>query len=263
MVRKKVEGKKGVYCGAEAMTSDHTLARKFFLEKRRGDLPQVPACFNCNNRKSELERYLMTILAFGAKHSDALENLATLVPPRLEKNAKLSRQLRSGLLKSGGKALPLDYKQLEEYLGMLAKALAYQHYGLILSEGFGSIGSVFHDSSEAALDRMFSGMCNQVHGDLGNGTFTYVGSQHPDLPELTLWRFQLYGKIDFKDPRFPGHGSLLTGITGPLEKIRSLQSLSEGRAAPRSKVGRNEECPCGSGKKFKKCHGLPEGGPKS
>ncbi|HEY0775513.1 MAG TPA: SEC-C metal-binding domain-containing protein [Nocardioidaceae bacterium] len=25
-------------------------------------------------------------------------------------------------------------------------------------------------------------------------------------------------------------------------------------------VGRNDECPCGSGKKYKKCHGAP-GGP--
>jgi preprotein translocase subunit SecA len=29
---------------------------------------------------------------------------------------------------------------------------------------------------------------------------------------------------------------------------------------PYAGVGRNAECPCGSGKKFKKCHGAP-GGP--
>jgi preprotein translocase subunit SecA len=28
------------------------------------------------------------------------------------------------------------------------------------------------------------------------------------------------------------------------------------RAVP--KVGRNEPCPCGSGKKYKKCHGMSE-----
>jgi preprotein translocase subunit SecA len=31
------------------------------------------------------------------------------------------------------------------------------------------------------------------------------------------------------------------------------------RAAPGAKVGRNDPCPCGSGKKFKKCHGAAEG----
>ncbi|MCA3590203.1 MAG: SEC-C domain-containing protein, partial [Methylocystis sp.] len=27
-------------------------------------------------------------------------------------------------------------------------------------------------------------------------------------------------------------------------------------ATPAAKAGRNEPCPCGSGKKYKKCHGL-------
>jgi preprotein translocase subunit SecA len=31
------------------------------------------------------------------------------------------------------------------------------------------------------------------------------------------------------------------------------------RAAP--KIGRNDLCPCGSGKKFKKCHGAVDGAP--
>ncbi len=30
------------------------------------------------------------------------------------------------------------------------------------------------------------------------------------------------------------------------------------QAAFSQKVGRNEPCPCGSGKKYKKCHGAPE-----
>jgi hypothetical protein len=37
----------------------------------------------------------------------------------------------------------------------------------------------------------------------------------------------------------------LPGSTGPVAPIR--------RKTP--KVGRNEPCPCGSGKKYKKCHG--------
>ena len=40
-----------------------------------------------------------------------------------------------------------------------------------------------------------------------------------------------------------------TGQTqGPPEKPRTV--VREGR-----KVGRNEPCPCGSGKKYKQCHG--------
>jgi preprotein translocase subunit SecA len=45
-----------------------------------------------------------------------------------------------------------------------------------------------------------------------------------------------------------------------LEQARSVSSSSAtaNGSAPRhagEKVGRNDECPCGSGKKYKKCHG--------
>jgi preprotein translocase subunit SecA len=46
------------------------------------------------------------------------------------------------------------------------------------------------------------------------------------------------------------------------EFVMSQQSSNNGDGAPRqakrdaSKVGRNDPCPCGSGKKFKKCHGV-------
>ncbi|MGI9009414.1 MAG: SEC-C metal-binding domain-containing protein, partial [Streptosporangiaceae bacterium] len=35
------------------------------------------------------------------------------------------------------------------------------------------------------------------------------------------------------------------------------QAVQSSDAADFSKVGRNEPCPCGSGKKFKLCHGDP------
>jgi preprotein translocase subunit SecA len=45
-----------------------------------------------------------------------------------------------------------------------------------------------------------------------------------------------------------------------LEQARSIGSSSAetNGAVPRragEKIGRNDECPCGSGKKYKKCHG--------
>ena len=38
---------------------------------------------------------------------------------------------------------------------------------------------------------------------------------------------------------------------------QSVQTAGSGKAVDFSKVGRNEPCPCGSGKKFKVCHGDP------
>ena len=47
------------------------------------------------------------------------------------------------------------------------------------------------------------------------------------------------------------------------QQARDLRCVGAGDAAPAKpqtvrvgkKVGRNEPCPCGSGKKYKKCHG--------
>lgn len=38
-------------------------------------------------------------------------------------------------------------------------------------------------------------------------------------------------------------------------EINTPQSNVEKRRLLRTKIGRNESCPCGSGKKYKKCHG--------
>ncbi|MCX6160426.1 MAG: SEC-C metal-binding domain-containing protein, partial [Ignavibacteriae bacterium] len=42
------------------------------------------------------------------------------------------------------------------------------------------------------------------------------------------------------------------------EKNGNIHDISESvyHEEPLYKAGRNEPCPCGSGKKFKKCHGL-------
>jgi hypothetical protein len=82
-VKHKFEGQTCIYCGkAESESKDHIVGRNCFLAERRDNLPQVPACKRCNNRKSGFENYLMIVLAFGAKHRDALANLEKLVAHR-------------------------------------------------------------------------------------------------------------------------------------------------------------------------------------
>jgi hypothetical protein len=256
-MKHKFSGEICVYCNnAPADTSDHALGRKFFLEERRDKLPQVPACKRCNNRKSELEGYLMTVLPFGAKNVDAAKILTKLVPARLEKNAKLQRTLRKGYDRSGGKAIPFDHKKLEELFAMIAKALAFRHFSVRMYDGYSSIASVFTNEGEAFFARMISSGKNHISGDLGEGTFRYEGAQSVDDPKLTMWRFEIYGGVDFGgDPEVNGPASLAIAVTGRAELIGNLfySSFLKDHKAP--KVGRNEPCPCGSGKKHKKCHG--------
>jgi preprotein translocase subunit SecA len=41
----------------------------------------------------------------------------------------------------------------------------------------------------------------------------------------------------------------------PKETQVKVQTVVKDKSDPYSDVGRNDPCPCGSGKKFKKCHG--------
>ena len=90
---KGYKGVRCVYCqDREAGTADHVIARGFFPEDKRGDLPKVPACSECNNAKSKLEHTLTAIMPFGAQHADASKALE-MAEPRLAKNKKLHEWL--------------------------------------------------------------------------------------------------------------------------------------------------------------------------
>lgn len=258
--RHKFSGEICVYCNnAPAESSDHVVGKKFFLQERRGNLPQVPACLRCNGRKSELEGHLMTVLPFGAKHADAAENLAKLIPPRLEQNARLLRELKKGFEKSGGTSIPFHPKKLEELFGMVAKALAWRHFGVRLGNGYSAIASLFTNEGEQYFEQMLSSGKRYVSGDLGEGTFTYEGTQIGLYPEFTMWRFRIYGGVDFGgDPNLNGAASLAIAVTGRLQMIQNLRYAGFLKDPKAPKVGRNDPCPCGSGKKHKKCCGSPE-----
>ena len=129
---KKFKSQRCAYCAErEAVTGDHIFAREFFLPSARANLPQAPICEQCNNEKSKLEHYLTTVLPFGGSHSASRENLASMVPKRLRKNAKLHRELAAGQQSvstsdSSGEvvqtiAIPFDSNRLERLFAMSAR----------------------------------------------------------------------------------------------------------------------------------------------
>ena len=48
-----------------------------------------------------------------------------------------------------------------------------------------------------------------------------------------------------------------TWVSFRIPSIKEIDYVSEAQSASTMKVGRNSPCPCGSGKKYKKCHGKP------
>lgn len=47
------------------------------------------------------------------------------------------------------------------------------------------------------------------------------------------------------------HGPAVMDLVGR----RGMQLSLQARPVPIAKTGRNDACPCGSGKKYKRCHG--------
>ena len=175
------------YCAKKAaVTGDHIFARKFFLAARRANLPQAPICGDCNNKKSQLEHYLTAVLPFGARHADALTNLASMVPKRLQKNIKLHRHLAESHTES---AIPIEGEKLEQLFGLIALGLVWYHWKVYLNHDSHVVRSTTASPRGAqVLDAcIFKQKArNRVNENIGNRTFEYEGIQANDDPALKL-----------------------------------------------------------------------------
>ncbi|OXC76690.1 HNH endonuclease [Caballeronia sordidicola] len=206
---KRYRGKRCVYCGRPGVsdTGDHVVARGFFLPSERADLPQVPACARCNNEKSRLEHHLLTVLPFGARHAAAAHTLDEMVPGRLQKNARLHRDLLAGWdtrwLGAYGqpwveqRILPLDSRLVTHLCEFMMIGLAWYHWQADLAPPSQVRAEFFSPGGAATFETLFA---NQRWGarldeSLGGGTFAYRAAQDPNAPSRTIWRFAIYGGL--------------------------------------------------------------------
>ena len=206
---KAYKGKTCVYCcvPGSSTTGDHVIARAFFLDKFRSNLPKVAACADCNGEKSVLEHYLASVMPFANQHQASLSILSDRVPQRLANNNKLFRELRVGMqqnrrLGPDGNlrqemSLPFDGEKLEMLLKMVAKGLCYFHWKLLLPPTTCDVtGGYLIPEGAAMVERLLSmNAGKRVNGTLGGGAFEYEGVQASDWPEITIWRMSIYDAI--------------------------------------------------------------------
>jgi hypothetical protein len=219
---KKYKGKPCAYCFKRlSENADHIFAREFFLPGAREDLPKVPACSVCNGEKSALEHYLTAVLPFGARHEGAVTNLKKMVPKRLAKNVKLHRTLRDNSGRIWGEergiqlpvsTLPVDPTKLQQLFGLIVRGLVFFHWGNYLKREDKVQVFALTRAGEKTFDELFRrDVAPSVNVDLGHGTFRYEGAQHVDCPQITVWRFQIYGGVKFGDSQKPGEVSAWFG----------------------------------------------------
>lgn len=233
---KKYRGKPCAYCGGGAATgADHIFAREFFLIEDRRDLPKVPACDACNGRKSRLEHYALSLLPFGGRHASASENLETMVPKRLERNAALHRAIVEGqgrvwLKDVSGAAAPmmtlsLDSEKLNELFGFMAKGLLFYHWQTHLRAGDSVRAMALTNDGRTFFEqRLLRGAVrDRVVGRPGNGTVAYEGAQGVDSPSVSVWLIELFGGVGFADPSASRAVAAVVGVvTGPSQALGEI-----------------------------------------
>lgn len=202
---KKYRGKSCTYCVEQPATQpDHVFAREFFLPNRRSNLPKVPACQACNNDKGKLEHYLTSVLPFGGHHADATTNLSEMVPSRLAKNALLHRQLGAGQSRTWARfgglfvpsmTVPIDSSKIDALFRYIVKGLVWHHWRVLLAPNASAWAGILSAHGEKLFKRMLALNGHRVSGNLGEGTFVYEGLQAPDIPEMSVWTFSIYGGL--------------------------------------------------------------------
>lgn len=229
-------------CQAEASTADHVIARGFFPEDLRGNLPKVGACRECNNRKSQLEHTLTAVMPLGARHGKAIEVLMA-VERRLAKNRPLHRFLAAGINYAFRSAngspwaremtIPFDSHAMETLGEYIVKGLARYHWGLDIGAEIFVRASFLRPEGSGAFDRFFAGNAkDRVSCDLGQGVFRYEGIHSNESPNLTLWKMSLYGAEVGGDPVLPGHRvSTMYGLT-VAKSSRAADLLAEALKPP-------------------------------
>ncbi len=133
---KKYKNKLCVYCRCnQSVTADHVFPREMFQLEQRNMLPKVPSCQVCNNEKSKLEHYLLSILPFAATHANAHKALSVDVAKRLKNNRKLHNKLKDEMKYrtipiEDGKfeerlIVNLDYKILHDFIGFIGRGFMW------------------------------------------------------------------------------------------------------------------------------------------
>ena len=213
---KRYKGKVCAYCAipGSSTTADHVFAREFFTSGDRSDLAKVPACERCNNEKSKLEHYLASVLPFGGRHPDASKMLGEYVPPRLEKNKNLQKQLAAGRryewhddgsgLIAPRMGIPFESEKLAELFIYVAKGLSVHHWGYVVPAETTIRSGMITSLGASYFEQMLALNGKRVRSSLGNEVFVYDGLQSTSEPQISIWKFTPFGGVQMSgDPNFP------------------------------------------------------------
>jgi preprotein translocase subunit SecA len=198
-------------------------------------------------------------------HEDLLQHLLVDVKIDPETYEKLGREgIKENILNAAGEF----YRRKEEMLGseLMARLERYSVLSVIdekwkeqlremddLKEGIGLRAYGQKDplvEYKAESFRLFESLLEQIRDEVVSFCFKFF----PQAPE------QVQDKRSVSEQRMTTikDSSTNMGIKSGVPNVQESEGAKRGKRKPikvEQKVGRNEPCPCGSGKKYKQCHG--------
>ena len=104
---------------------------------------------------------------------------------------------------------------------------------------------------------LFTVMIDKVNKDVVS---TLMKAHIPMRDTNSVKRAEAPKRMDLS--KFEANKDEMTSYNDPSGGGKAKDGRSQAQQPVRveKKVGRNEPCPCGSGKKYKNCHGKPSGG---
>jgi hypothetical protein len=225
----KFAGETCVYCAKQPATMpDHVFAPKFFVVTQRDDLPQVPACGQCNAEKANLEHHLTAVLLNGGHHAHTSENSGV-------------RRNGSGNGRASQTSVSCEPKKLSALFNMIAKGLAWHHWHVLTDQNAGTWSGILNTDGGGTFDTLLGWNTRaRVDESLGDGTFEYIGAQATDNPAMSVWIFSIYdGAPLAEDPEAPNEEVSKIGVLIASKKmIRQFDAAFGGRPTPVALFGR-------------------------
>lgn len=214
---RKFKNKPCVYCeDGTSESGDHVFPREIFDIEDRGNIPKVPSCKRCNNEKSQLEHYLLSVLPFGGTHPNAEKNLSIDAARRLNKNWKLKNHLKENigygyLSKQKNEferrmQVPFDGKKLHKFSEFVGRGLLWHHWNCLVPSEYGVEAFTPSPMGLKYVDSLFAlNTKHRVDVNLGSGTVRYKGAMSESDECLSVWAIQLLGGVTVTEER---HGNV-------------------------------------------------------
>lgn len=221
MGSKKFKGKQCAYCGVEGISRDgeHVLARSFFLDEDKENLPKVPSCRACNSLKELLEDYALAVCTLGSRNEGTKEFIENFFERRSKKRRKLYSELIStmrptlertsgGLILEGGQ-LNIDPHKIITLVNLIVRGLYFLHQSKALPKDAVLHNKMFRPDDAAVITdgimRAFGSDLKMVKDNIGRGTLIYEGAISNVIEGASFWRINVMRGAVLGSPEYaPG-----------------------------------------------------------